>query len=286
TYRALRDPGTPVRMIWHKWGHSGQDPAPGEFDPSGERPPETTYLGRRVLDWYAYWLRDDRSRSLGPAVTYFRDWIPYDGSSSEGAEPAYAAADSLPIGEYREMYLSGNGSLTADRSKVVEGKRSWVNLPGGVPSSYSEIPPGTDEIPPSDTPGTFAAWTSEPLETAIDTVGMPTLDVRFDAPTAKLTQRTLGVAGRLVVFAKLYDVASDGSVTLVHRLVSPVRVPDVEDDIRLELPGIVHRWQSGHRIRIVLAASDAAYAGNVSVHPVTVRTKGDQVPVLRLPVVQ
>src|SRR5205807_2145328 len=79
-----------------------------------------------------------------------------------------------------------------------------------------------------------------------------------------------GPAGQLVLFAKLYDVAPDGSVTLPERIVSPVRVADVTRVVHIALPGIVKRWPAGHRIRLVLAASDGAYAGNTAVLPVTV----------------
>jgi ABC-2 type transport system ATP-binding protein len=283
TYEALRAQGTPVRMIWPSWGHSGMSPAPGEIDLSGERDPETTYEGRRVLDWFAYWLRDDHSASLGPNIAYFRDWIDYDGDAPAGAEPAYATADSLPIGATQELYLSGDRVLTPERSKVVRGSQTWANLPGGVASSYSELPPEMELIPPYDTAGTFAAWTTAPLTEDVVTVGVPTLDVRLASAAAALGQ-VAGPVGRLIVFAKLYDVAPDGSLTLVHRLVSPVRVADVREPLRIELPGIVHRWESGHRLRLVLAASDAVYANNLAVYPVTVRTDPAAPPVLTLPI--
>ncbi len=54
--------------------------------------------------------------------------------------------------------------------------------------------------------------------------------------------------------------------------------------VRIELPGVVHRYAQGHRIRVVLAASDSAYGGNLSVLPVTVKTAVGSVPVLTLPV--
>ena len=82
----------------------------------------------------------------------------------------------------------------------------------------------------------------------------------LDSPTAAVTQAD--EAGALVLFAKLVDVAPDGSTTLVHRLVSPVRVPEVGKPYRIELPGIVHRFDTGHRLQLVLAGSDAAYGRN------------------------
>ena len=95
TYHALEAQGTPVRMVWQSWGHSGMTPAPGEIDLGGGRAPETTYEGRRVLDWFARWLRDDHTVPLGPKLAYFRDWVDYDAADPAGAEPAYGTADSL-----------------------------------------------------------------------------------------------------------------------------------------------------------------------------------------------
>jgi ABC-2 type transport system ATP-binding protein len=86
-----------------------------------------------------------------------------------------------------------------------------------------------------------------------------------------------------VLFAKLYDVAPDGSVTLQHRLISPVRVTDVDKPVRVELPGVVQQVAAGHSLRLVLAASDLAYAGNTAVQPVTITTSRAHPSVLRLP---
>jgi predicted acyl esterase len=134
--------------------------------------------------------------------------------------------------------------------------------------------------PPTDAPGTFAAWTSAPLTQPATIVGAPTLDVRLSAPTAAATQGT-GPAGQLVMFAKIYDVAPDGTVLLKNRLVSPVRIADVTRPVRIELPAVAHQIAAGHRIRVVLAASDAAYGGNTAPHTVTVHGGTLLVPVVR-----
>ena len=64
--------------------------------------------------------------------------------------------------------------------------------------------------------------------------------MRFESPVVAATQ-SAGPSGQLQVFAKLYDVAPDGSKTLVHKLISPVRVADVTQPVHIELPAIVHR---------------------------------------------
>jgi predicted acyl esterase len=81
----------------------------------------------------------------------------------------------------------------------------------------------------------------------------------------------------------VYDVAPDGTTTLENRLISPVRVKDVTRPVRVQLPGVVQRFAKGHRIRVVVAAGDLAYAGNTVSQTVTVRTSADAPSVLRLP---
>jgi ABC-2 type transport system ATP-binding protein len=277
TYRALAANGTTVRMIWQSWGHSHGTPAPGELDLSAAGL-DQTYLGQRFLAWFDHYLMD-RPADTGPAFAYFRDWVP---------SAPYASADRYPVGTAQPLYLSGTADLVTSTRNVVPGSQTYANAPGGVPTSYSEtsalqgnqVP--DPQTPPTDAPGTFAAWTTAPLTADLVTVGVPTLDVRLDCPAAAASQ-TAGPAGQLVLFAKLYDVAPDGSVTLPERIVSPVRVADVTQVVHVQLPGIVKRWPAGHRIRLVLAASDAAYAGNAAVLPVTVHS--GQSEVLRLPVV-
>ncbi len=53
--------------------------------------------------------------------------------------------------------------------------------------------------------------------------------------------------------------------------------------MHVQLPAVVQRFARGHRIRLVLSASDFAYAGNPLPQPVTVRTSRARPGVLRLP---
>ena len=86
-----------------------------------------------------------------------------------------------------------------------------------------------------------------------------------------------------MLFAKVYDVAPDGTQTLQNRLVSPVRVSDVTKPVDVTLPGVVQRFDTGHRIRVVVAAGDLAYAGNLAPQPVTVTTSAADPSSLRMP---
>ncbi|MFJ4974002.1 CocE/NonD family hydrolase [Streptomyces coeruleorubidus] len=280
TYRTLRAQGTPVKMIWQSWGHSGGLTGPaaaGELDLSKGNL-ETSYVGRRVLAWFDRHLRKRTDVDTGPAFAYYRDWV-------TDPNRTYATADHLPALNHT-LYLSGDGKLVDNRDKVARGTRGYTNWL--IPTSHSEGSLagliGLRDSPPRDTKGTYLDWTSEPLERPLDVVGAPRATLKVHSPKAERTQNSGDAADKLVLFAKIYDVAPDGTRTLVRRLVAPVRVPDVTKSFTVTLPGIVHRYETGHRLRFVIAASDDAYFGNRGIKPVTVVGGPREPGVLRLPV--
>jgi putative CocE/NonD family hydrolase len=277
TYRALKRQGTPVKLMWQSWGHSNSGPAPGELDWSA---PERTVQGRAILAWFDHHLA---GRGPTPAYdfSYFRDWVRYTGD----AAPAYATAPAYPVGRTASLYLSGRDSLVASRRAVRPGAASWVGIPGPGAASYTETSGTEPAGPPTDGPGTFVRYATAPLTADVDVVGVPRLDLRLSSDQVRITQAA-GPGGRLVFHAKLFDLAPDGTRTLVHRLVSPVRVPDVTKPVRVELPGIVHRFPRGHRLALVLAATDLAYANRAAVpQRVSVVTAPGAPGRLELPVV-
>jgi len=286
TFRALRANGTPARMVWQSWGHSGSTPAPGELD-FGARSLRQSYLGRRFVNWMDHYVRNDKSAAVGARFEYFRDWVDYNTSKARAGRAvanAYARRSTFSPRPTASLFLSGSGALTRSRDKVVTGSASYANAAGG-PTSYSEtsgVEGSQVNNPVSDQQGTFVSYTSPALSRSASLVGSPKLTVHLDAPAAAETQQG-GPAGHLILFAKVYDVAPGGTETLKNRLISPIRVRDVTKAVHVDLPGVVHRFAKGHRIRVVLAASDFAYGNNPTVQPVTVTTSRRSPGVLRLP---
>ncbi|MGW5938654.1 CocE/NonD family hydrolase [Streptomyces celluloflavus] len=279
TYRTLTAQGTTAKMIWQSWGHSGgiKNPPKGELDLTRENL-DTSYVGRRILAWFDRYLRHRTATDTGPAFAYYRDWV------TEG--PVYATASTVPATRSR-LYLSGDGTLVARREQVVRGSRTYRNW--ALATSHSETSLagmlGLPDPAPYDIGGTYLDWTSAPVAGGpVDVVGAPEVTLKVVSPAAERVQNSADAADKLVLFAKLYDIAPDGGKTLVHRLVAPARVPDVTRKFTVQLPGIVHRYEPGHRLRLVIAASDTAYAGNRGSKPVTVTSAPEDSGVLELPV--
>lgn len=280
TYGTLKAQGTTTKMIWQSWGHSGglTDPASGELN-LAQGNLETSYVGKRILAWFDRYLQHKKDVDTGPAFAYYRDWI-------TDPDRTYATAQSVPALS-RKLFLSGDGKLVDNRAKVARGSREYANWL--IPTSHSESSLagliGLPDPAPRDTAGTYLGWTSEPLTSTTDVVGSPKATLKVVSPKTERVQNSDDAADKLVLFAKLYDIAPDGSKTLVHRLVAPVRVPDVTRSFTVSLPGIVHRYETGHRLQFVIAASDDAYGGNKGIKPVTVTSAPEDTGVLELPVV-
>ncbi|WP_405862566.1 CocE/NonD family hydrolase [Streptomyces sp. NBC_00090] len=276
TYEKLEAHGVETKMIWQSWGHSGGliNPIDGELD-LAKGNLETSYVGQRILAWFDRYLQGDQDVDTGAEFAYYRDW--QSGYGTAGTVPALS----------QKLYLSGDGKLVDNRSKVTLGARAYSNWL--IPTSHSEVSLagliGLPDAPLSDTEGTYLGWTSAPLAAPVDVVGSPKATLKVISPSPELVQNSGNAADKLVLFAKVYDIAPDGKKTLVNKLVAPVRVPDVTRPFTVELPGIVHRYETGHRMEFVIAASDSAYFGNRGIKPVIVTSAPEDTGTLELPIV-
>lgn len=288
TYRSLQAQKTPVKMVWQSWGHSGSSPVAGELD-FGAKSLRDSYLGRRFLDWMNHYVRGQSTAPTGPQFEYFRDWVKYDTSPAKARTAigsAYARSSTVSWDPTHTLYFSGGHELKASKAAAESSSASYANA-SAAPTSYSEtsgLEGNQVNNEPTDAPGTFVSFTSDPLAAPADVVGSPKVTLRLSTPAAGYTQIG-GPSGQLVLFAKIYDIAPDGSKVLKNRMVSPQRVTDTNKLVTLRLPGIVHRFGTGHRIQVAVAASDAAYAGNTLPQPVAIMTGPTSGSTVGLPVV-
>lgn len=80
-----------------------------------------------------------------------------------------------------------------------------------------------------------------------------------------------------MLFGKVYDVGPDGrQQVLPSQLVAPVRVEDAQQgrSVELRLPAIDHAVEAGHRLRLVVAATDLGYATPAAPATYTVSAEG------------
>lgn len=267
TYTQLRRQGTPVQMIWNSGGHGGYNSQPGECEVygGGTTGLDQCYLPLRTLAFFDHWLRGKPDRS--PGFSYFRDWVSYKGS---GPTNQYGEAAAFPTGGTLTLILSGTGQLVVHHP--VNGSVQIVNPGAGLPGSYSELSnftgpggsPNAGQLPPTDAPGTFASFTSGPLAQPLVSVGVPSARLRL-AHVAR---------SDLFLFGKVYDVAPDGTATLVNRLIAPIRVPSpsLTPWVDVKLLGFAHRFEQGHRVRVTFAATDATSYDNPQPDVITLTT--------------
>ncbi|SCL14293.1 ABC-2 type transport system ATP-binding protein [Micromonospora rhizosphaerae] len=235
--RGIAAAGTPVRVAWFTGGHDGGEGPQSDSD-------RVRFLTAQWLDHYVKGEGDDP----GEGFTFSR----------------IAGFDALDRGLVATGYRTTDyPGVTGDgrREVPVTGPAQPIaNPPNGNPAAISSVPfAGTlgsllDGVA-GDIPGQHARFESAPLTEAVDVAGAPTVRIRAASPT-----------GEAVLFVKLYDVDPNGAATLPDGLVAPVRLTglpktiDAAQPVAVTLPAIVRRIEAGHRLRVVVATSDQAYA--------------------------
>ncbi|MEE1753696.1 alpha/beta fold hydrolase [Streptomyces sp. SP18CS02] len=233
--KAISANGAPVAVDWIAGGHDGGDG-------------ETDRVEGRVADWFDRYLKRDKGVDTGPAFRVSRT----GGIDSTDGQALLRGATS-------EDYP---GLRSGDRTIALTGReQTFRNPAGGTPPAISAVPGiggGLSQLSSFgvglslDFPGQHARFDSRPLTETLHVTGSPTVRVKVTSDT-----------GEAVLFGKVYDVGPDGrQQALPSQLVAPVRVEDAGNgkDVRLTLPAIDHEVEAGHRLRLVLAATDLGYA--------------------------
>jgi ABC-2 type transport system ATP-binding protein len=238
--RGISATGAPVKVVWYAGGHDG-----GSSDRVAED------LREQVGAWFDWHLRgvgeDPGTGFEYPAPTGLGGGLTVQGGRQTVAADAYPGLDGADPAERSVLALEGP-------------TQPLVTPAGGTPAAITTVP-GLGSLTSAlggqavEIPGQFAAFDSEPLDAAVEVVGAPTADIAVSSPTGEAT-----------LFAKLYDVGPGGGLTLPAGLVAPLRLTDVSTDPRsptevpVTLPGIVHRFEAGHTMRLVVSSTDQAFA--------------------------
>ncbi|MEV6580800.1 alpha/beta fold hydrolase [Streptomyces sp. NPDC051582] len=247
--RAIAANGAPVSVDWAAGGHDG-----------GMR--ESGRVEGRVAAWFDRYLKDEEGADTGPAFRVSRSG---GIDSTDGAVQLRGASG--------ERYPG----LTAGPREFALGGReqSFANPAGGAPPALSSLPGIGGQLAAVgaglslDFPGQYARFDSQPLAEEVRITGTPTIT---------LNVRSTAADGSAVLFGKVYDVGPDGrQQVLPSQLVAPVRVENAQQGatVELRLPAVDHAVEAGHRLRLVVAATDLGYASPAAPATYTVSVRGD-----------
>ncbi|MDP9241312.1 MAG: ATP-binding cassette domain-containing protein, partial [Actinomycetota bacterium] len=254
--RGIAPTGTPVKVVWYGGGHDGGDT-------------EAARLRSLTRAWFDRYLRRDGSA----ADTRFEVTEVAAGLSTTDstAAPTVRFADRYPG-------VSGGAAVASVRMGLSGGTQTIVSPAGGTPAEVTSLPGlgaalGQLGVGLGALPGQDAGFDTAPLSRDFRLVGAPAVDIRIASR-----------AGDATVFAKLYDVAADGSAAVLpQQLASPVRLvglPAGGRTVRISLPAVVHDFPAGHRMRVVVSSTDQAYALPPGARTYRVSLAGDSALVL------
>ncbi|MEW1686585.1 alpha/beta fold hydrolase [Streptomyces sp. NPDC091265] len=233
--KAVKANGAPVSVDWVTGGHDGGDK-------------ESHRVRQRVTSWFDRYLKGDKAADTGPA---FRVTRTGGVDSTDGAALTRGASgDTYPGLHSGEQPVELKGRTQTFRNPAGASPPSISAVPGtgGGLAQLSTLGVGLSV----DFPGQFARFESAPLKTSRRLTGSPTVKVNVKAGQ-----------GDAVLFGKVYDVSPDGKQqVLPSQLVAPYRItPDQQGKpVELTLPAVDHEIDPGHRLRLVLSATDLGYA--------------------------
>ncbi|URM91345.1 alpha/beta fold hydrolase [Streptomyces sp. MRC013] len=256
---AIARNGAPVAVDWTTGGHDGGAP-------------ETDRVQARVTAWFDRYLKGDEGAATGPA---FRTTRTGGVDSTDGrATLRGATADRYPGLRAGARAVPLAGPPQTFRNPAGATPPGISTVPGGGLSELSALGVGVS----LDFPGQHARFESRPLDEPLRITGTPTVRVTVASDS-----------GRAVLFGKVYDVGPDGRrQVLPAQLVAPVRIDGAEGGrtVDLTLPAIDHRVEAGHRLRLVLAATDLGYASPTAPAAYTVALAGGGLSVPTAPAVR
>ncbi|WP_327246274.1 alpha/beta fold hydrolase [Streptomyces sp. NBC_01320] len=266
--RTISGNGAPVAVDWIAGGHDGGDMESGRVE-------------NRIGAWFDRYLKEDKGADTGPAFRVTRtggidstDGAALRRGASSDTYPGLASGDreiALTATSDGPGIVDAGAGAGAGAGTLASGGRSggsadrrtqtFRNPAGANPPAISAVPGvggGIAQLSSLgvglsiDFPGQYARFDSAPLDTSMRITGSPTVRVKVTAGQ-----------GDAVLFGKVYDVSPDGKQqVLPAQLVAPYRItPERQNKtVELTLPAVDHALDAGHRLRLVLSATDLGYA--------------------------
>ncbi len=240
---------TPAATAWVPGGHDASISVDDQLD--------------RVTAWFDRYLERDTSAPVQPAVsvTVPETSLVGTGGGDDRTPPRVLTAASYPgrgsaALETRTLVLDGGAQTVVNPAGARPG--ALTNLPGSGAAGAAAAVAG---YPLAVLPGQAATFTSAPVERPYDLVGSGRVRLVVDASGEEA-----------VLYASVWDLGPDDpqtgrptSTVLPGRAVAPVRLtgltPGTATSVEVALPAVSHQVPVGHRLRLVVATTDSAYAG-------------------------
>uniref|UniRef100_UPI00351C74BC alpha/beta fold hydrolase n=1 Tax=Quadrisphaera sp. RL12-1S TaxID=2763011 RepID=UPI00351C74BC len=279
--QAAQRSGAPVSVAWVGGGHDGG------FDGAA--------FESRAKTWFDQHLRPqaggegERTSSTGSTTAAFSVAVPQQSlfggrggggqgggsGGSGGSAPAERTLDAVPaLGGTGQQLALSPASPSGDRSgqqqdaqqgqqSAQQGQQVVLSPAGGRPAAMTALP-GIGDVASlvglaagggfstAVLPGQAAVFETAPLAAPLTLLGSSSVRLSVTSNTTDA-----------VLFASLSDVSPDGSSALPSGLVAPVRVsttPGRPTSVDVTLPAVVRDVAAGHRLRLVVATTDSAYA--------------------------
>ncbi|WP_370412895.1 alpha/beta fold hydrolase [Streptomyces fradiae] len=278
--RTIAGNGAPVAVDWTAGGHDG-----------GDR--ETDRIEGRIGAWFDRYLKQDTGADTGPAFRVSRTGgvdstdgratlrgataDRYPGLAAGTVKVALSAQAGAPAGTPADRPANATAEGRTASATGPSAPRPFANPAGANPPALSAVPGlggGLSQLSSLgagfslDFPGQFAAFDARPQSAPLRITGTPTVRVRVTSTAPD---------GSAVVFAKVYDLGPDGrQQVLPAQLVAPVRIDGAARGrtVDLTLPAVDHEVPAGHRLRLVLAATDLGYASPAAPATYTAAVEG------------
>ncbi|WNV89525.1 alpha/beta fold hydrolase [Umezawaea sp. Da 62-37] len=242
--RQISANGAQVKVVWYAGGHDGGSPGAA--------------LRGEIADWMAFHLQG-KGTDPGTGFEY----------SVQGAFRTNGTTSVRTVSAASYPGLTGQDATSRTSLPLKGREQVVVNPAGGNPAAVSSLPgfgsvlSGSSSLSSRlsiDLPGQAAVFSSDQLTSQVLVAGSPTVKLRVAAVPGQPVP-----ADGTVLFVKLYDADANGARTLPGAAVAPVRIGSLPADgtpvdVTVTLAGVVRPVESNHRVQLVVATTDQAYA--------------------------
>ena len=272
TFVALRNQGVPVRLYLGGLGHPPSRSGGGN---------EIGRVESQVLAWLDHYVREmdngiELEAPIEFALTRYFDNPDVPTATLDEYKKRVRAATSFPFGTPTALHICGSTSpgtgtlatTACPSAPPVVLAAGTGGDPGSEPVAGRLITKGFEDafkrpFPPTATPVDVVTFDGPSLAADTTFAGNPTLTLKVlsDPPTTGQGGPTPPAASYQVV-PKIYDVAPDGTATLITRGAFAEQPGEGElgiHDATFDAFTMAWTFPAGHRVRMTLASADVAY---------------------------